>query len=253
MILEYPLNLTGRQMVVQLVPYDYVVHLKTTTKWKVGYKEPTVSAGDRVAVGGSMVENAIEAYFCKNLTVGLEEYLMPTIEAKVGIFKRIEVDHPYAVVAEKKVRQAVPLFESDKGKVSAPVDYHARARDFEILVSQLLEKLGFRNMTLSGGAGDKGVDIEGYMLDEGVKLQKILVQCKHQSITNLVKPTQVRDFAHAIERENAYRGYFVTSSFFSPECFFRENCGDHMILIDRDELQKLLKEHELTLDSVEGQ
>jgi hypothetical protein len=34
------------------------------------------------------------------------------------------------------------------------------------LVSQLLEKLGLKNVYISGGAGDKGIDIEAYTVDE---------------------------------------------------------------------------------------
>lgn len=247
MILEYPLELLGQQIVVKLVPYE--VHLRTRTK--LVYETITVSGGDRVAIGGSMIGGALEGYFSKNLTIGIEEYLMPMVEAKLGIFKKIRVTHPYSAIAKQKVIEAIPRFETEKGKVSAPIDYHAQARNFELLISQLFERLGFKNMSVSGGASDKGIDIEGYMLDESGNLQKIVIQCKHQSLTNLVKPTQIRDFAHTIERTDAYKGYFVTSSLFSPECFFKENCGDKMTLIDRTELQKLLKQHALTLDSVE--
>ncbi len=247
LIVEYPVEATGQQLMVKLVPYTY----QTSTKIKRGYEHITISAGDRIAIGGSTVEGMLEAYFSRNITVGLEEYLMPLVEAKVGVFKKIKVPHPYSVAARQKVTEMVPQFEHEKGEVSAPTDYHAQARNFELLVSQLFERLGFKNMTISGGAGDKGIDIEGYMLDQNGSLQKIIVQCKHQSLSNLVKPTQVRDFAHTIERTKAYKGYFVTSSLFSPECFFRENCGEKMTLTDRNELEKLLKQHGLTLDSVE--
>jgi len=105
--------------------------------------------------------------------------------------------------------------------------------------------LGFQNVVIAGGAGDKGVDIIASETGEGdMEPVKIIAQCKYQSTLNHVMPTQVRDFAHTIEREKRngiQRGYFVTSSYFSPECYDKENCGEDMELVDRDKLEMLLK------------
>jgi len=250
MILEYPSEKAGQQIIVKIVPYQYTVQLKNTKKVKMGYMKITVSAGDRIAVAGSMVGGVLEAYFSHNLTVKLEEYLMPMIDARIGILKKIRVIHPYSAVAKEEVQRSIQKFETEK-EVNISLDYHAQARNFELLVSQLFEKMGFKNMSMIGGASDKGIDIEGFTIDENGNPRKIIIQCKHQNLTNPVKPSQLRDFAHTIERENAQRGYFVTSSLFSPECFFKENCGDKMTLIDRNELIGLLKRYGLSLDTVE--
>ena len=127
---------------------------------------------------------------------------------------------------------------------------HNKGGRFELLIAELLEKMGFSDITVTGGAGDKGIDIEGFSQDLFGYKNRIIVQCKNYSPSNTVKPTEVRDFAHVIAREqenNVSKGYFITSSAFSPSCYDKDNMGNSMILIDREKLDSLLKENGLTL------
>jgi len=129
-------------------------------------------------------------------------------------------------------------------------NYHKDSTSFELLIAELFEKLGYEEVYVTGGAGDLGVDITVYKISPLGTKQRYIVQCKHQNTTNLIKPSQIRDFAHVINREkendNA-TGFFITSSYFSPECYKTENCGKDMELIDRDKLTSLLNKVNLKL------
>ncbi len=207
-----------------------------------------IRRGDRVAIAGQPSTDWIEPILIRNLSAGSEKiggslYAQVLVEDR----KNLKIANPLVMKAQKQIDAALKSYEEQLARI---VTRSSESRmlspsEFEMLVADLFERLSFQNVMITGGAGDKGVDIEASRVEEGSgKLSRIIVQCAHQSMINRVMPTQVRDFAHTIEREkknDVCRGYFVTSSYFSPECFDKENCGDDMELIDRDQLELLLK------------
>lgn len=250
--IEHPKNKLG----MSTIHIPYYLYFEPWEREKIYLKR-----GDNVAVGGYYESNGrfIGVYY-KNLTANVEGSLMGS-DGNIR-FRRnlipgqrgkefLTFESPLVLKSQKMIEEAVHNYRIPKkirtGKVSR---YHEQASSFELLISQLLERMGFKDVYISGGASDKGVDIEAYIEDPFGHRERVIVQCKHQAPSNKIKPTQVRDFAHAIEREKAHgvrKGYFITSSYFSPECFEEENCGKNMELIDRDRLEKLLKDKELTL------
>jgi hypothetical protein len=214
----------------------------------------TIRRGDRVAVVGHISNDWIEPILIRNISTKIDTPAIPSrvlIGAR-GFFKRqrMTIPNPLISKAGATVDAALQKYEGEMTVAAPPTQTELNPAEFEMLVADLFERLGYENVTISGGAGDKGVDIRASRTESDGKIEKIIAQCKHQSLLHRVSPTQVRDFAHSVARERedgVNRGYFITSSYFSPECFDKENCGDQMELIDRDQLEVLLKKVGLTI------
>ena len=78
-------------------------------------------------------------------------------------------------------------------------------RDFEVVVTKLLEVEGFAEITHVGGSGDLGVDItardpNGYA---------VAVQCKRFAPTNAVTSPMVQTFYGMIWQHRVMRGILV--------------------------------------------
>jgi superfamily II DNA or RNA helicase len=67
---------------------------------------------------------------------------------------------------------------------------------FEILIAELMKKLGFENVTRTGKSGDGGIDVIGYAISESGP-SYTLVQCKHYS-RQKVGVGAIRDFYGAV-------------------------------------------------------
>lgn len=218
-----------------------------------------IKKGDKVVIAGQLSNDFIESILVRNLSAKSDK---PggSADAEVGLGKygrkSLVIASPVVLKARMQIDAALKLYEEAAKVTTFPAEpQKIGPSEFEILVADLLERLGFQNVMISGGAGDKGVDVEASRVEEvSGKLSRVIVQCKHQTILNRVMPTQVRDFAHVIQREKqngVSRGYFVTSSYFSPQCYDKENCGDDMELIDREELEILLKKVGLPLPAMQ--
>jgi ssDNA-binding Zn-finger/Zn-ribbon topoisomerase 1 len=197
--------------------------------------------GDLVFVAERL--GMIEYY--KNLKLGTEhlprtaswEYATKALE-QGDVRRFFEIIQPYSQIARAASETVIQVWNRASVELQEPTVVPSTLGPvFEKAVAQLLTKMNVKGVVVTGSASDKGIDLEGY-LDE----QRIVIQCKYQHPLNPVKPTQVRDFAHVLEREGV-RGYLITSSTFSPECYLKENCGEVMELIDRNRLFELAKSY----------
>lgn len=84
--------------------------------------------------------------------------------------------------------------------------------EFEERVRLLLEDLGWINLRLRGGSGDRGVDLEGEF--QGTRY---VVQCKRYHHNKSVSPSAVRDLVGALHIQKADRALLVTTSSFTPQ------------------------------------
>lgn len=106
--------------------------------------------------------------------------------------------------------------------------------EFEERVLLLLKDLGWTNLRLRGGSGDRGVDLEGEF--QG---QRYIVQCKRYN--KAVPPSMVRDLAGALHIQRADRALLVTTSSFTRQGY--EEVRDLPIeLWDGDILARKIKE-----------
>ncbi len=84
---------------------------------------------------------------------------------------------------------------------------------FEVWVRDMLLEIGWSRAEVVGGRGDRGVDIKGMY-----RGQSAIVQCKHYT-SKKVSPTEIRGFIGTMNVQKVLRGYFVTSSDFTPQCY----------------------------------
>lgn len=114
---------------------------------------------------------------------------------------------------------------------------------FERLTQRLLREAGFKEVKVTGRAGDGGIDGVG-SLRNGLLSETVLFQCKRQQAS--VGPGVVRDFRGAMQGRSS-KGLLVTTSTFTSSA--KEEAtrdgAPPVELIDGDRLCDLLKEYKL--------
>jgi restriction system protein len=116
--------------------------------------------------------------------------------------------------------------------------------DFEYLVRDLLEEMGYEDVEVTKQSGDKGVDVVA-TVQLGITEVKEVVQVKRY--TNTVNRPKIDQLRGALHYHDAIRGTLITLSGFS------QGCKDSAILpgappislIDGERLLDLLIEHEI--------
>lgn len=83
-------------------------------------------------------------------------------------------------------------------------------KDFEYRVQHILKDLGWQNVRVVGGAGDKGIDIQATHQN-----RPYAVQCKRYK--SYVAPGVVRDLAGAMQLAGVHYGLLVTTGYVSQE------------------------------------
>jgi restriction system protein len=118
---------------------------------------------------------------------------------------------------------------------------------FEHLAKRLLRAAGFINASVTGGAGDGGIDGVGVYRLSLVSFP-VYFQCKRYKGT--VGPEKVRDFRGAMQGRGD-KGLLITTGSFTPEAR-KEATRDGappIDLIDGEQLCELLKEHRLGVET----
>jgi len=122
---------------------------------------------------------------------------------------------------------------------------------FEQLVGDLLEAMGYEDVSVVGQAGDRGIDVVG-TVQVGITSIKEVVQVKrHKNTINRKVVDQLRG---ALPYHQAIRGTLITLSRFSSGCAAAAlfpNAAP-ITLIDGDRLIKLLVENEIAVNRREA-
>jgi HJR/Mrr/RecB family endonuclease len=87
-------------------------------------------------------------------------------------------------------------------------------RQFEHWTAHMLTKLGWSNVKVKGGSGDRGIDITGI----NPSGQLSIIQCKHYS-GRTIPPNEVRALIGTKTIHRQQRAYLITSGVFGPQCF----------------------------------
>ena len=122
---------------------------------------------------------------------------------------------------------------------------------FERLIVDLLVKMGYGGSREEAGSalgrsGDGGVD--GLIREDALGLDAIYIQAKRYAEDSPIGPAMIQAFAGALLQKGATKGVFVTTSRFTAAAKavvegLRGN--QRIILIDGDELARLLINHEV--------
>ncbi|WP_432524219.1 restriction endonuclease [Kineococcus sp. SYSU DK006] len=115
--------------------------------------------------------------------------------------------------------------------------------DFEQLVARLLRRDGWREVVVSGGAGDLGADVRARHPRDGSLL---VVQCKRYSNRAVSSPDMQRFLGTVFHHHRAEHALYVATSFYSrPARALAASSGVH--LVDRQALAAWMAGQPLTL------
>ncbi len=125
---------------------------------------------------------------------------------------------------------------------------------FERLVIELLVAMGYGGSREDagravGGSGDGGID--GIIKEDRLGLDTIYVQAKRWDST--VGRPEIQKFAGALQGVRARKGIFITTADFSKEAKqYAERIESRIVLIDGQELARLMIDHDVGVSRVEA-
>ncbi len=123
---------------------------------------------------------------------------------------------------------------------------------FEMLVIDLLVKMGYGGSRKDagqavGGVGDEGID--GIIKEDKLGLDAIYIQAKKWE-NNISRP-EVQKFAGALQGKRAKKGIYITTSAFSKDAQeYASNIDSKIILIDGEKLAELMIEHNVGVSTI---
>lgn len=123
------------------------------------------------------------------------------------------------------------------------------AAGFERLCKRLLTEIGIKDIVITGGAGDQGIDGKGIVQLNDVVSLNIVFQCKRYK--EVVSPHHVRDFRGAMQGRGE-KGLIISTGRFTKEAKNEANREGvtPIELIDGDRLVDLFEKHRLGLKPV---
>lgn len=128
--------------------------------------------------------------------------------------------------------------------------------DFESLIVKLLLKMGYGTLRQNEDAvtkksGDEGID--GVVSADKFGFDSIYVQAKKWQTTSTVGRPDIQKFLGALAGQGATKGIFFTTSHFSKEAldFANKQLHQKIILVDGDQLTKLMTEYNLGVSAIE--
>lgn len=148
--------------------------------------------------------------------------------------------------AEHTLRRALEIELLDRIKQVTPTF-------FEQIVLKLLTAMGYGGSVEEAAAhlgrgGDDGVD--GVINEDKLGLDVVYVQAKRYQDQTVGRPA-VQGFAGSLEGQRARKGVFITTSQFSPEAReFVKRIEKRIVLIDGQELARLMIEHNVGVTEV---
>ncbi len=122
---------------------------------------------------------------------------------------------------------------------------------FELLIIALLKAMnyGARGAVLHlGKTADGGVD--GVIQQDALGLDRVYMQAKRYAASNTVGSPEIDKFSGALSKQNAQKGVFVTTSSFSDAARNAKYNNHTIVLIDGDELARLLVQYNVGVEPV---
>ena len=126
---------------------------------------------------------------------------------------------------------------------------------FERLVVDLLLAMGYGGSHTEAGralgkTGDGGID--GVIDQDRLGLDRIYIQAKKYDPNNAVGEPEIRNFCGSLGANKASKCVFVTTSYFTKPAYeFAEKHPFKVVLIDGDELSRLMIRHSVAVRTVE--
>lgn len=177
-------------------------------------------------------------------------------DSAFALFARLHADRtgtsakPGTALEDEADEPPDPLDEQESSELALADQLRATVHalpsaGFENLCKRVLTELGLVQLRTVGGAGDRGIDIEGHLRVNPVVSFRVGVQCKSYVPENKVVPRQIREFQGALGPYD--RGIFITTSVFTKQAEEQASSPGYkpMDVIDGERLIELLLEHRL--------
>jgi restriction system protein len=115
------------------------------------------------------------------------------------------------------------------------------SREFETLMAELLERLGYKQIVLGKGSKDGGVDVSAF-IEHALGVERIIVQCKRNAPSNKVGEPTVKQLYTDVEIQKAARGLLITTSCLTRPARLLVSTYKHRLsAIEHGELISLLR------------
>lgn len=215
--------------------------------------EQILSKSDRPLSPKEIVELALDA--------GIIETDGATPDATMGAQLYVDIRENPKTPFKKVGRGKFTLKETSSSAMSADVIIDNQNRSvreqllaklltmepsqFEVLVSELLTKLGYESVKVTGRTGDKGIDISATLTMGGITSVKTVVQVKRYKPENKIGGDVITQLRGSAEVDQ--RGLVITSSDFTKAGIAEASAANKMpvALVNGDKLLDLLFKHEI--------
>ncbi len=244
--------------IAELLPSGKQTRLKNRIYWaksylgQAGLVESTKRGLFQVTAAGRKVLESGVAKIDKSY---LERF--PSYREFMARSAQDETDAPSSTVSPADAQTKTPEERIDAAEIEINNELRAHLLKriveespafFERLIIDLLIAMGYGAersdaARLRGGPGDGGID--GVIDQDALGLDMVYVQAKKYKPENVVDVERIRGFAGALLGQGASKGVFVTTSRFteSARLFARNNKQQRLILIDGEELTRLMMKH----------
>jgi restriction system protein len=125
---------------------------------------------------------------------------------------------------------------------AAVTNFHAlNPYEFEELMCELLRAMGYKDAQVTQRARDGGFDVRA--TSQRLKGGQMLIECKRYAPGRKISVELVRSFHGVLQKEQAYEGWFVTTSSFTKPAEEHARAVPYIRLIDGDTLAQLYQQH----------
>lgn len=145
---------------------------------------------------------------------------------------------------KRDVVRAIKVFNDGQMQKLSSLLAFMHQRDFEFLVEELLEAMGYADIKITKEGGSKGVEVTALAQSGISTIPEVIHVKRYQSSTGRPVLDQLRD---AIARHNCLRGTLITLGRFTRECKEAALAADALpvTLIDAKYLLQLLCENKI--------
>ncbi len=149
---------------------------------------------------------------------------------------------------KRDVVRAIKAFNQEQMQKLSSLLAFMHQRDFEFLVQELLESMGYEDIKITKESGSKGVEMTAVIQFGISTLPEVIHVRRYQTSTGRPALEQIRE---AIARHNCLRGTLVTLGRFTRECKEASLAADALPvkLIDSKHLLQLLSENRIGITS----
>ncbi|MCK5810285.1 MAG: restriction endonuclease [Cocleimonas sp.] len=175
--------------------------------------------------------------------------------AKRTPHKKISVESKQEQTPREELANAYQIIREARYNDILDTILNKTPRDFEKLVVELLQKMGYGGAVKTAGqvtqyTNDKGID--GIIKEDVLGLGRIYIQAKRYARDNVIPRQDVQKFVGALAVAQSNKGVFITTSYYSKGAIeYAENLNGTttLVLIDGEKLAEYIYDYGLGMQT----